>query len=79
MRLPPPPEPLRRRYPEYDQHGSSSGAAFTLLHVFGFTLEDCTVRLEQEDIRPVIAAFACSGIDASLCEAPCAQMLQFIS
>ena len=79
MRLPPPPEPLRRRYPEYDQHGCSSGAAFTLLHVFGFTLEDCTVRLEQEDIRPVIAAFACSGIDAPLCEAPCAQMLQFIS
>ena len=79
IRLPPPPEPLRRRYPEYDQHGSSSGAAFTLLHVFGFTLEDCTVRLEQEDIRPVIAAFACSGIDAPLCEAPCAQMLQFIS
>ena len=70
MRLPPPPEPLRRRYPEYDQHGSSSGAAFTLLHVFGFTLEDCTVRLEQEDIRPVIAAFACSGIDAPCVKRP---------
>lgn len=55
----PPPEPLGRKYPEYDQHGSSAGHAFTLRHVYNAAFEDCHIELEAPDARPDVAAYHC--------------------
>lgn len=55
----PPPEPLGGKYPEYDQHGSSAGHAFTLRHVNNAVFEDCIIELEAPDVRPEIAAYHC--------------------
>lgn len=52
-----PPVPLGKKYPEYDQHGSSAGHAFTLRHAYGVSFDDCEVTLLKQDARPFAAAF----------------------
>lgn len=56
-RMFPPPEALGRRYPEYDQHGSSAGHAFTLRHAHDVIIEDSSIVLNAPDARPMVAAY----------------------
>lgn len=52
-----PPAPLGKKYPEYDQHGSSPGHAFTLRYAYDVSFENCIIELLQSDARPQIAAY----------------------
>lgn len=42
-------------YPEYDKHGPSAGAAFTLMYTKNVQFHDCDFTLAEEDVRPLIA------------------------
>ncbi len=52
--IPAPPVPIGTKYPEYDQHGLSDGAAFSFRFANSIRVENCRVHLEQSDKRPLI-------------------------
>lgn len=54
-RLPPPPVPIDRKYPEYDQHGLADGHAFAIRFAENITLSGCRVTLDAPDARPFAA------------------------
>ena len=53
------PRPIDKRYPEYDRHGLSAGAAFTVRFAKNFRVTDCELTLDSPDARPLIAEFDC--------------------
>ncbi|MBR1584116.1 MAG: hypothetical protein IJ662_01080 [Clostridia bacterium] len=53
--VPPAPHDIGTVYPEYDQHGLSSGAAFCIRYAQDVQINDCVLRLERPDVRPLIA------------------------
>lgn len=52
---PAPPQPIGEKYPEYDRHGLSSGAAFSIRWAEEVCIENCRIKLENPDVRPLIA------------------------
>ena len=52
---PVPPQPIGEKYPEYDRHGLSSGAAFCIRWAEDVRIENCRISLEKLDARPLIA------------------------
>lgn len=52
--IPEPPKPIDKKYPEYDQHGLSTGHAFCTRYAENIQFENCKVVLEQPDVRPMI-------------------------
>lgn len=54
LKIPEPPKPIDKKYPEYDQHGLSTGHAFCTRYAENIQFENCKVILEQPDVRPMI-------------------------
>lgn len=55
------PQPIGDKYPEYDRHGLSSGAAFCIRWAEDVRIENCRIATEKPDVRPLIARHAESG------------------
>ncbi|MCQ2792163.1 MAG: glycosyl hydrolase family 28 protein [Bacilli bacterium] len=53
----PRPKAIDDHYPEYDQHGLSSGHAFTLMYTRNVKFKNIKVKLDKKDIRPMIKEF----------------------
>lgn len=52
--IPAPPVPIDTKYPEYDQHGLSDGAVFSLRFANSIRVENCQVHLDRPDLRPFV-------------------------
>lgn len=52
--IPAPPVPIDTKYPEYDQHGLSDGAVFSLRFSNSIRVENCQVHLDRPDRRPLV-------------------------
>ncbi|MCQ2796328.1 MAG: glycosyl hydrolase family 28 protein [Bacilli bacterium] len=53
----PKPKTIDDHYPEYDQHGLSSGHAFTLMYTRNVKFENIKIDLDKKDVRPMIKEF----------------------
>ena len=54
-----PPQPIGEKYPEYDRHGLSSGAAFALRFCEDVRFENCVIGTEKPDVRPLVMMHDC--------------------
>ena len=53
------PQPIGEKYPEYDRHGLSSGAAFTLRFCEDVRFENNVIQTEKPDVRPLVMIHDC--------------------
>lgn len=53
------PQPIGEKYPEYDRHGLSSGAAFTLRFCEDVRFENNVIQTERPDVRPLVMIHDC--------------------
>ena len=53
------PKPIGEKYPEYDRHGLSSGAAFTLRFCEDVRFENNVIQTEKPDVRPLVMIHDC--------------------
>lgn len=53
------PQPIGEKYPEYDRHGLSSGAAFALRFCEDVRFENNTIQTEKPDVRPLVMMHDC--------------------
>lgn len=51
------PEPIGKKYPEFDRHGLSSGYAFTFMNTKGIKIENVKVRKQKEDVREKVVIY----------------------
>lgn len=53
------PQPIGEKYPEYDRHGLSSGAAFTLRFCEDMRFKNNVIQTERPDVRPLVMIHDC--------------------
>lgn len=53
------PQPIGEKYPEYDRHGLSSGAVFTLRFCEDVRFENNVIQTERPDVRPLVMIHDC--------------------
>ena len=53
------PQPIGEKYPEYDRHGLSSGAVFTLRFCEDVRFENNVIQTEKPDVRPLVMIHDC--------------------